>query len=454
MMTPIYKALLDYIHKDMSRLHMPGHKGENIYDIENLWKYDVTEIENLDNLLNSSGVIKQTEDIYKKIYNSKLSVITTQGSTLGVQIMLTAAMMATKNRSKKIIIDRNSHISAINTMALLDLEPIWIFRNKLVDCFSPGQILSEELEDIIIKNPEAQIVYITSPDYLGQVLDLRSISKICKKYDKFLLVDNAHGAHFKFMSKNVHPMECQCSVCCDSLHKTLPVLTGGALVHVFEKRLVKYIKRSQKLYSSTSPSYLIMLSIDRLISYIFSNLKKDYNLLSIRLGKLKKIAKNKGFDILDSCEDPAKFVFGSGVFNCSAKEMAKILRKNQIEPEYVSEYWIVLMFSPFNSNKDFVRLETTIEKISKLFKKSRDSKNFRYSDIDFFKNLERKMSIREALMRDCERISILNSVGKVVSSSVVTCPPCVPIITPGEVVSHETAKFLLKQNIKFLDVVC
>ncbi|MBP0979787.1 MAG: aminotransferase class I/II-fold pyridoxal phosphate-dependent enzyme [Oscillospiraceae bacterium] len=451
MTTPIYKALLDYINKDISRLHMPGHKGKNVYNINNLWQYDITEIENLDNLLDSQGVIKQTEDIYKKIYNSKLSVITTQGSTLGIQMMLTASIMATKNKSKKIIIDRNVHISAINTMALLDLEPIWIFRNKFIDRFSPGQILLEDLERVIINNPEAQIVYITSPNYFGQVEDLKSISKICKKYNKFLLVDNAHGAHFKFISKNLHPMEFECSACCDSLHKTLPVLTGGALLHVFDERLIKYIKKSQRIYSSTSPSYLTMLSIDRLVSYIFKNLKKDYDLLFVELEKLKDLAKINGLDILESCKDPTKFVFGSGIFNCSANELAEILRKNKIEPEYVSEYWIVLMFSPQNNNKDFERLKEFINNINNIFEKIKLKNNF-----EFFKNFkpQRRLSIREALMSDFKTVSLLKSLGKVSASSVVTCPPCVPVVTPGEIINQEVIDLLSKQKVCFIDIVC
>lgn len=457
MMTPLYKAILDYINKDMSRLHMPGHKGKNIYDINDLWKYDITEIEGLDNLLDSQGVIKQTEERFSKVYGSKKSAILTQGSTLGVQMMLTAAYIASKKKSNKIIIDRNAHVSAINTIALLDLDPVWIFQDKFNNKFMSGLISAENIEKKIKEAPEAKIVYVTSPNYFGQILDLKSIFKVCQKYDKFLLVDNAHGAHLKFISGCFHPIDQGCSACCDSLHKTLPVLTGGGLLHVLDERLAPCIKKAQGLFSSTSPSYLTMVSIDLLLSYINENLKREYEALIYKVKALNKMTKDKGFDIPEGNIDPVKFVIGPGGYDCGGREISELLRKFKIEPEYVSEYWVLLMMSPQNREIDFQRLKKAIEYMSDNFnkiKRERPEDNSWNSVNLNCMNLKRGLSVREAVLSQSEMIETKRSEGRVVASSVVTCPPCVPIITPGEIVSHETVEILLESGIKFLEVTC
>lgn len=454
MMTPLYKALLDYINSDFSRLHMPGHKGQDIYRLNNLWRFDVTEINGLDNLLYSHGAIKQTEDLYKKIYNSNQTLISTQGSTLGIQIMLTAALLATNRKSNKIIIDRNIHVAAINTLALLDLDPIWIFADQVIDDFLPGLISPENIENIILKNPEAKIVFVTSPNYFGQVLDLKSIYEVCLKYDKFLLVDNAHGAHLKFISDKMHPTDCGCSCCCDSLHKSLPTLTGAALVHCLDDRLTFFLKKAQRLYSSTSPSYLIMLSIDRLLEYINQYLISDYYKLLPKINNLKSLAKNLDFDILNENMDPLKFVIGPGKFNCNGNEIVKVFRDFKIEIEYCNEYWVLLMFSMQSQDKDFNRIEAALKYMSKFFNKlNKIDKKHDYLKENTSLFLKKAMSIRDAVLSNSHKIKTIDANNKIIAESVITSPPCVPILVPGEIVSRETIDLLLDKNIDFLNVI-
>ena len=453
-MTPIYKALLNYIKKDFSRFHMPGHKGKNIYNLNDLWKYDVTEIEGLDNLLNSQGIIKKTEELYQNIYNSKKSIISTQGSTLGIQTMLTAAVMATGQKTRKIIIDRNIHVSVINTLGLLDIKPIWIFHDQFVNKYMSGVISPKNVEKKILDNPDVNIIFITSPNYFGQILDIKSIYKVCKKYNKILLIDNAHGAHFKFISNNLHPSDCGCSCCCDSLHKTLPVLTGGALIHCFDDRMVKYMKKASRLYSSTSPSYLIMLSVDRLLGYINKDLESDYKYLLPKIKKLKLLAANLGFAVGKGNMDPIKFIIGPGDFNCNVKQIYQILKKYKVEPEYVNDYWVLLIFSAQNLDKDFKRVESAIKFMSKIFNKGKNVINYRQDYNNQYFYLKRGTSIREAILSKSHKVKTVDSEGKVCASSVITCPPCVPIIVPGEIVSRETINFLLERKIYYLDVIC
>ena len=472
--TPLCRAIKKYLDKDMSRMHMPGHKGQNIYDISNLFSYDLTEVDGLDNLLDSKGAIKKTENLYRDIYGSELTVISAQGSTLGVQMMITAALMATENQEtqktekrttkKKIIIDRNSHISAVNTMALLDIEPVWIFHDKNINnqdinqdkkIFLPGIISAENIEDKIINNPDAEIVYITSPNYFGEMMDLKSIFEVCKKHDKFLLVDNAHGAHLKFApGKKLHPVDCGCSCCSDSLHKTLPVLTGGALVHVLDKRLVPYIKKAQRIYSSTSPSYLIMLSIDLLINYVNKNLREDFLVLEKQIQELREFVKAQSFQLLEHKNvDNFKISIGPGRINCSTDQIAQIFRKFRIEPEYTSKDWVLLMFSPQNQDKDFQRIKDALGYMVKVFNKL-DNKKLKMQDFKTHSfEIQKALSLKQAMFCASKRVKTKDSMGKISASSITTYPPGVPIVMPGEVLSKELINWLISDNIDYIDIV-
>ena len=131
-------------------------------------------------------------------------------------------------------------------------------------------------------NKKPVAVYLTSPDYLGNVLDVESISKVCKKHDVLLIVDCAHGSYLKFLDKSLFPTDLGADMCCSSAHKTLPVLTGGAYLHIKEELLNKLEidpKTALSLFSSTSPSYLIMASLDSANAYLCEDYSK--NLLSI-----------------------------------------------------------------------------------------------------------------------------------------------------------------------------
>ncbi len=457
--SPLYNAIVNYVVSGGSRLHMPGHKGQNIYDINDmsgLFKFDLTEIEGLGNLLDSQGVIKETEDFYRNIYGSKMSVMLTQGSTLGVQIMITSALMASEK--KKMIIDRNAHISAVNTMALLDIEPVWVFHDICMDDFLPGTISADNIENQIRSNPDVDVVYITSPNYFGEVMDVASIFEVCRRYDKFLLVDNAHGAHLKFVfGGRFHPIDCGCSCCCDSLHKTLPVLTGGAMMHVLDDRLTGYVEKARKIYSSTSPSYLTMLSVDLLLNYIVHGLKDDFSKLLIAMEGLRKFINNLGFEVFDGENvDNFKLLIGPGKFNCNSEEITTVLKNFGIEPEYTCDHWVLLMFSPQNQEKDFSRIKEAVEYMSLVFNKTNDKKlKTHKNNENTFKcvKVEMETTLKQAMFGKFKKMKTIDSVGKISAGVVTTYPPGVPIIMPGEVVSETIAENLIKNKINCLDIL-
>ena len=228
-MNPLENALNEYIGKDLSRFHMPGHKGAE--NFPEYFKYDITEVEGADSLYESSEAIFETEKRFAKIYGAGASLLSAGGSTLCIQAMLATVL----NPGDKFIIARNCHASAVNTIALLDLEPIWINPRDL-----------RAAEKIFEENRDIKAVYLTSPDYFGVMSDIEAFSKLAHEHGAKLLVDNAHGAHLHFTPIEMHPIALGADMCADSLHKSLPVLTGGALLHIKDETLRENAKQKMQ----------------------------------------------------------------------------------------------------------------------------------------------------------------------------------------------------------------
>ena len=221
MTTPIADFIENYIKNDMSRLHMPGHKGT-------LYSEDITEVKGADALYEADGIIAKSEQNATKIFGTKQTLYSTEGSSQCIKAMLMLALNNRENKSERplVLAARNVHKAFISAAALIDFDVKWLMpktTDSLCKCIISKEQLKETLENSA-KKPNA--VYITSPDYLGNIADIRGLSEVCKEFDIPLLVDNAHGAYLKFLGN--HPIDLGADMCCDSAHKTLPVLTGGA----------------------------------------------------------------------------------------------------------------------------------------------------------------------------------------------------------------------------------
>ena len=256
--TPIVDFVNEYVKKDISRLHMPGHKGRRYLGCEHL---DITEIGGADDLYSANGIIRESEENASSLFRTAYTFYSTEGSTLSIKTML--ALVA--ERDGYIVASRNAHKSFLHACALLDLDVEWLYPDNfshLCCC----DVTADKVKRVLScakKLPCA--VYLTSPDYLGNILDIKSIAKVCDDYGVPLVVDNAHGAYLAFCEPSMHPIALGAHMCCDSAHKTLPVLTGGAYLHIAKKADERYIKNARSklaLFASTSPSYLILQSLD------------------------------------------------------------------------------------------------------------------------------------------------------------------------------------------------
>lgn len=440
MKTPIVSFLKSYQEKSPVRMHMPGHKGAGILGFEGM---DLTEIYGADELFAAEGIIKESEQNASSLFGCP-TYYSTQGSTLCIQTMCTILCQDAKSKGKtpKILAGRNAHRSFIHAAALLDFEIEWLYGNSdYLSC----KIHAEDLEKAIIESlPTA--VYLTNPDYLGNLLDIQSLANVCKKHNVLLAIDNAHGAYLRFLEPSLHPIDLGADLCCDSAHKTLPVLTGGAYLHLSDSLNQVWkndVKHFMEYFSSTSPSYLIMASLDAINEVLDTTFKKSLSECIQRVDGLKNTLVQHGYTILSG--EPMKITISTKEFGYTGNEIANLLMECDIYPEFYDSDYIVLMPSPYNTKDDFERLQKCLCGI--------DRKPILINKPPKLEQSKKAMNVRQALFSSSITLDVSKSLGQVCSSVTVSCPPAILPVIPGEVISESSIEVMKYYGIETVRVV-
>lgn len=439
MNTPICDFVKNYISQKNTRLHMPGHKGCGPLGFE---EFDITEIVGADSLYEADGIIEQSEKNASDLFGFN-TFYSTEGSTQCIKAMLYLSLTFSGG-NRLIAAGRNAHKSFLSAAALLDLEVDWICgdeKNHLCLNLTPKDV--ENYFESATTMPFA--LYLTSPDYLGNRLDIKSIAKICHKYGVLLLVDNAHGAYLKFLERSEHPIDLGADLCSSSAHKTLPVLTGGAYLQM-ANGLDDYFKNNAKtalsLFGSTSPSYLILQSLDMANKYL-SEYKPKLTKFILKLEKLKSALINKGFTLVGG--EPLKLTISTKAYGYSGYEIGEFLKQNKIIAEFFDADFITLMFTPEIGDEDLKNLYSALSTLPK-----------KYEIKSLPPTLElpqKKMSVRDAMFSKSEIINVENAFGRVAASPTVGCPPAVPIVMSGEVIDQNIIDCFEYYGIEKLNVV-
>lgn len=440
MKTPIVSFLKSYQEKSPVRMHMPGHKGAGILGFEGM---DLTEIYGADELFAAEGIIKESEQNASSLFGCP-TYYSTQGSTLCIQTMCTILCQDAKSKGKKpkILAGRNAHRSFIHAAALLDFDIEWLYgKSDYLSC----KIHAEDLEKAIIEShPTA--VYLTNPDYLGNLLDIQSLASVCKKHNVLLAIDNAHGAYLHFLEPSLHPIDLGADLCCDSAHKTLPVLTGGAYLHLSDSLNQVWkndVKHFMEYFSSTSPSYLIMASLDATNEVLDTTFKKSLSECIQRVDGLKNTLIQHGYTILFG--EPMKITISTKEFGYTGNEIANLLMECDIYPEFYDSDYIVLMPSPYNTKDDLKRLETCLCGIER--------KPILINKPPKLEQSKKAMNVRQALFSSSITLDVSKSLGQVCSSVTVSCPPAILPVIPGEVISESSIEVMKYYGIETVRVV-
>lgn len=370
--------------------HTPGHK---------IGKWDITELSFSDNLSSPTGVLKRAEDDITKCLKSRRSFLLTDGSTSGVLSMLYAV------KPKRLFLPRESHKSAYNGCKLLGITPI-LWEGEWKEGLPP-LAKREDVERVIDR---IDAVFLTSPDYYGRIPDLEGISSLCKEHGLPLLIDGAHGSHLcgtplyagKYADYWV-----------DGVHKSLPALTQGAVVSTNLNE--EALKEAVGIFRTTSPSYPIMASVEYAIKASPNEKVRRY---------AKKLAKAYGI----ANDDWTKLVVP---FGRAAEAAQSWLEAHNIYPEFCDGNYIEFYCSDCNKLRELKRLEKALRRLG------------------VGRATEAIPHEKGEKGEKTELVSYREAIGRTVAGEVGLFPPCIPLVSDGEILKKEDAERLERAKNTF-----
>ena len=426
--TPIHDFLKAYCVESPIRCHMPGGKENPL---------DITEIDGADSLYESSGIIRSSEETASALFGSAKTLYSCGGSTLAIQTMLAAAKAAYPDKTR-VAASRYCHRSLISACALLGLEVDWIMPQAFLSCNITAKEAEEKLTD------KTLCLFAQSIDYYGGECDIEELSRLCKAKKLPLLVDNAHGAYHVFTGR--HPLKQGADMTADSAHKTLPCLTGGAYLHISKNAPKAFSERAKELmalFGSSSPSYLILDSLDLCNRHIAEEKERAEQVL-YRVGKLKESLINAGYRLRKS--DPMRITLDACNYGYSGAQLSSLLREKAVSAELADSRYVVLLFSTGQSLSDFPRILEAAKKIPKMPEKE--------SGEPVFSLPPAVLSPREALFSPSEEIPLREAEGRICASVSCPCPPCVPIVMTGERFTASAVELMKLYGVEKVRAVC
>jgi arginine/lysine/ornithine decarboxylase len=451
---PLYNKLLAYSSSKLS-FHMPGHKFGTAADIShiNLALLDNTEVVEMDNLYEAKGVIKQAMDLMAEFYGAKHTLFLTNGSTAGIL----ASILAVCRENEKIIVARNCHHSVWSALILSGAVPVYVNPVYLKEEDLLGEISAEEIERAIKEHPDAKGVILVSPTYEGIVSDINAIAHIVHKYNKILIVDEAHGAHFVVGEPfPVNSIEQGADIIINSMHKTLPTLTQSALLHIGSDKIeYNELLRALKMVQTSSPSYIMMGMMDYIRAYILENkdlIKKDYieNLMEMRAA-LRQLKYLRLIDIKDS--DISKIIISTISCNIEGYKLAELLdKKYNIVVEAAFKHYIIIITTIADNKKTLSLLKKAVFDIDDHLTSSISVYEGDYLKDTVIKNAISPKVVYYALK---EWIDLKDSEGQVAAHHIMLYPPGIPIICMGETISrwHINHFYELKDKLEGINQV-
>ena len=449
---PIVEALKTAYENPTYQFHIPGHtKGNAVFkDFKKLvgqkvLNIDTTdEFDNLGTLHPASGPIKEAQELAAEAFGARKTFFLLNGSTAG---NLAVAMAFTKP-GQKIIVNRNCHRSIITGLMILGAEPVWVCPERIEDWSIWGNVEASKIEALLENNKDISMVWITNPTYEGVVSDVKSISAVCKKYGVPLVVDEAHGCLWNF---NKHLPETALKLGADavvhSLHKTGGSMSQTSMLHISKNSILDEtsVEKSLKLLHTTSPSLLLLASLDaaranlqtpaglKLIDRAINNAKY----LRKRLDEIPNLHQIKS-DFGYKTDVTKVFIKIDGL---SGKRLESILEIDfGIEVESASDVGVLILCNMGNKRSDFVYLADALEKIA-----SADHKDIYYlENRKHMPMIEPKivMSLRDAYYAKKERIPKKDAIGRISAEVIAECPPGISILLPGELITEDHMPYL------------
>lgn len=448
-MSDLYKNLIEYSNSDYYPFHMPGHK-RNIEDGVSPFSYDITEIDGFDNLHNPQGILKIAMEEAAEFYCTDKTYYLVNGSTCG----LLSAICGVTSRGDKILVARNCHKAVYNAVYLNELTPVYINPEYIEMYGINGGISPEVVRYELAENPDIKAVIITSPTYEGIVSDVQRIAEIVHKRGIPLIVDEAHGAHFGLHTGFPQSaVKSGADIVIQSVHKTLPSLTQTALLHIRSDIVnVSEVERFLHIYQSSSPSYVLMSSIDECINKLKSDglflfepyvkrlevmLIHEKQLTHLKIVGREIVGKNAVYDL-----DPSKIVISvRGTSYTGSRLYKEMLEKYHLQLEMASGDYAIAMTSPMDTEDGLLRLFMAMVEIDRDMRIYGDDTKNEVVNYMIPKPIVME-NIYKATHSDTEEMLIENAVGKISNEFVYLYPPGSPILAPGELITNDIVKLI------------
>lgn len=481
MTTPVADFIRAYLDSGTERLHMPGHKGAPVLGCE---AWDITEIQGADSLYEASGILAESQRNAARLFGARRTLYATEGSSQCIRAMVHMACLwdrckaGARGGRPRILAARNAHKAFLYATASEDADITWLWPDGDADSLCACPVASERLEALLQENAACAAlptaVYVTAPDYLGGMQDIAALAAVCRRYGTLLLVDNAHGAYLHFLPSPVHPMDLGADLCCDSAHKTLPVLTGGAYLHIgagAPAELDATAQPAMALYGSTSPSYLTLASLDLCNRYLAEAGRERIAAACAEAEALRGALRARGWQIVPS--DPLRVTVRAAGCGMTGRELADRLRGGRMECEYADRDYTVLMLTPDNRPGAIARI---VEVLGDAPRQAAAQPAGRTAEptagptaaqpagptagstagpaaLILQAPPQRVLSVREALFAPQEIVPVRDAVGRICGAPTVSCPPAIPVVVSGERIPAEAVPVLLHYGIGEVAVV-
>ena len=467
-MSTIYDKLKDYSDSDYYGFHMPGHK-RNLDMLKSTvpYKIEITEIEGFDDLHHADGILKEAQIRAARIYHADETHFLINGSTVGI---LSAIAGVTK-KGDTILVARNCHKSVYHAIYMNELNPVYLYPEFNHCAQLNTEVSVDDVREALDKYPSIRAVVIVSPTYDGVVSDVEAIAEAVHEKGIPLIVDEAHGAHFGF-----HPYFPQnantrgADIVIHSLHKTLPALTQTALLHINGSLASrKGVREYLRMLQSSSPSYVLMSSIDSCIDMLENRRKELFDPYVKMLEKMRgRLRQLKRLELVETENfDRSKIVISVRHADMSSKRLYRILlNEYHLQMEMVAGTYILAMTSIGDTEDGMERLARALKEIdAQADERMRSGNCLEETPTIIGASLPRpevvyNSSVMENMLDEAaisavpgskvRRLPWRDSVGYISTEYAYLYPPGSPLIVPGERVSQEAADMLQwYHNLRF-----
>lgn len=443
MATPLYDALLELSRQDPLRMHMPGHKGRAGGLFRNISTIDFTELNSTGNLYTGEGPIRDAELLCAKAAGAKDALFFTCGSTQGIFTMLSAAV----GMGGKLLLDRGCHKSVYHGMGLLDIDPVYLTPSSIPGTALAAPLTAEQAEQALTAHPSAKALFVTSPSYYGLRTDIGALARVCHAHGAYLLVDEAHGAHFPFVGLS-SAVALGADLAVVSTHKTWPALGSSSILYVgqdFPMDVLR-LKELSALFATTSPSYPILASIDYARDQLEYQAGDSYRLTVQRTAQLRdRINRETPFHALCPQDglllDPCRLTVDTLCAGLSGHDAAALLEQQNIFVEMADERYLVMILTCCDGEDSFDRLWEGLKNLLPDAGNTTPEAPLEPPPLPVI-----SCSIRNAMFGSCEFLPLKDAAGRVSAQILSPYPPGIPILAPGEEITQKHIAYLQKKS--------